>query len=222
MKHLRRLLASVVLVGVFVYFVVPAMFLPSGVWRRREVRGNPLQSPIEVISIRGTTVVTANQEFQLAGVIFPTDPVESVRSHHLLRVATKQGIEVVRQVEKSGAFILRCEPRILHWCGNDPVRAHYEQLNLNELLIAFGYATFDRAATGLTNGEVLRLRSAELIAKNNKRGVWTDAPITNERSFSPELGLNISYALRLLGEIDFTAREVSADAPLLNPPRAGP
>ena len=209
MKHVRRFVTALVIVGVIFYFVVPAMLLPKGVWRRRVVRDHPLKAPTAITAVRGDTLVSAHQEFRLAGVTLPADPGLSARASDFLRVSTAQGVEIVRPMQPEGRFILRCEPRIWHWCGNDAVEAHYEQFNLNELLIAFGYATYDSSFIGLTDDERLRLKGAEAIARQRHRGMWSRTPGASDRSFRPDLGLNISDAFDLRTMIEFTALELA-------------
>jgi hypothetical protein len=130
---------------------------------KKEERKNPLTAPITINRIEGTQIHTSQGSFKLAGVKFPTDSVSLEKANQFLKIATAQGIEVIRQVNNETA-ILRCEPRIYHWCGNDPVSAHYEQHNLNELLIALGYATFDTEADGLTEKEKQRFNAATQVA----------------------------------------------------------
>jgi len=209
MNRIGRIIIAVILVGTISYFILPAFLLPSGVWRRRVVRENPLKAPTQITSVRGDTLIADRQEFRLAGVTLPTDANLAARAANFLRVVTAQGVEVLRPLQPAGTFILRCEPRIWHWCGNDSVKAHYEQFNLNELLVAFGYATVDHGATGLTETEHHRLEAAEALAKQRHRGMWSERPGSTERSFRPELGLNISDALHLQTMIEFTAEEIS-------------
>ncbi len=135
---------------------------------KKEERKNPLSAPIAVDRIEGTHIHTPQGSFKLAGVKFPTESTELETAKQFLNVATAQGIEVIRQVNNETA-ILRCEPRIYHWCGNDPVSAHYEQHNLNELLIALGYATFDMEADSLTGKEKQRFIAATQVATQ-----WND------------------------------------------------
>lgn len=208
MKQVRRVLIAAILVGGGVYFVLPAI-LPNGVWRRRVVRENPLKNPIRITSIRGDTLLSDRQEFRLAGVMLPTETIFAARATDFLNLATAQGVEVIRRVQPEGTFILRCEPRIWHWCGNDPVKEHYEQFNLNELLVAFGYAIVDPAANDLSENERNRLKAAEVLAKEQHRGMWVERPGTNERSFRPEFGLNISDASNLRNTIDYKAEEIA-------------
>jgi endonuclease YncB( thermonuclease family) len=209
MKRIRSALIGFLVLGAVVYFMVPALLLPSGVWRRRVVRESPLKAPTAITSVRGDTLISANQEFRIAGVTLPSDGELSTRATDFLRVVTSQGVEVIRPVQPEGTFVLRCEPRIWHWCGNDSVKAHYEQFNLNELVVAFGYATFNPAARGLTDNEGLRLRGAEVLAKERHRGLWTQQPGATERTFRPNLGLNISDALGLETFIEFAAAEIA-------------
>jgi hypothetical protein len=137
-------------------------------------------------------------------VKLPAEPTFSARTPDFLRVAGAQGIEVVRQVEPDGSFIVRCEPRIWHWCGNDPVKAHFEQFVLNELVIAFGYATYDETSGGLTDHERLRLQIAENIARERQYGLWERRPYSADHSFEPALGLKISktHGLALMIQVE--------------------
>lgn len=211
MKRIRLLLVAIVLVGLIGYFVLPAFLFPSGTWYRRVVRKNPLKDPVAINAVRSGTLVSGQQEFSLAGVRIPTDGTVSSRADEFLRVVTAQGIEVVRVLEPSNTFILRCEPRIWHWCGNDPIKAYYEQFNLNELLLAFGYATFDSEAIGLTDKERLRLMAAENVGKERTSGVWNSASAAKDRRFRAGSGLSISEAMGLKESIELSFRELQKD-----------
>ena len=180
-------------------------------WHRRVVRDNPLKTPVTITTVRGGTLVSEQQEFSLAGVKISADSIVSARADEFLRVVTAQGIEFVRAVEASKTFILCCEPRIWHWCGNDPIRAHYEQFNLNELLLAFGYATFDSEAIGLTDDERLRLMAAETVAKEGRSELWSSTSEAKDNRFRVGLGLNISDAISLKDGIELSLRELRKD-----------
>lgn len=149
---------------------------------KKEERKNPLTAPITINHIEGTQIHTPQGSFKLAGVKFPSDSTGLKTANQFLKIATAQGIEVIRQVNNETA-ILRCEPRIYHWCGNDPVSAHYEQHNLNELLIILGYAAFDTEADGLTEQEKQRFTAATQVAAD-----WSDRP---REDLSPH-GLSIN------------------------------
>jgi hypothetical protein len=188
------LTATVVLmIAAVVYFAVPAFLLPSGVWRRRVLREEPLKAPIGIRVVEGDTLVLLTGRYRLAGVTLPTDPAMANRAVDLLRVCTAQGVEVIRRVGPDNTFILRSEPRIWHGCGRDPVQAHYQRVNLNELLLLFGYATFDPNATGLTERQRQRFGAAEAFARALSRGMWTREPRYADRSFD-DSGLSISAA----------------------------
>jgi endonuclease YncB( thermonuclease family) len=209
MKRIVKVSIVTVFVSLIGYFFLLVFLPPSGVWFRKVVRDHPLKTPTAITSVRGDTLISARQEFRLAGVTLPADPKFASGAADFLRVASAQGVEVIRLVQPSGRFLLRCEPRVWHWCGNDPVKDHYEQFNLSELLVAFGYATVDDTATGLTDHERLRLQAAQKLAKERPRGMWTERPNSRDRSFRPELGLNISDAHGLQAAIDYVAGEMA-------------
>jgi len=148
---------------------------PSGVLIRQTIREKPLAAPIAVHRIEGNRLITTSGSWKLAGVTLPTDPARLAMAHAFLEIASAQGIEVIRQVSPTSS-ILRCEPRINHWCGNDPVAAHFEQHNLNELILAMGYATYNPNDEGLTDLENRRLATAYAIAQKRKEAFAENAP----------------------------------------------
>jgi hypothetical protein len=60
-----------------------------------------------------------------------------------------QGIEIdwLGRRDADGVYpaAIRCEYRIHHWCGNDPVAASFHQTSLNRTLILAGYGTLHRS-----------------------------------------------------------------------------
>jgi hypothetical protein len=208
MKRFWLRLSGFLALGILVYFLLPS---PLPFWPRRIVRNDPLKAPITITAIRGVTLVSASGEFTLAGVTIPNDSIISVRAADFLRCVTQQGVEVIRTVQPAGSVLLRCEPRIWHWCGNDSVAAHYQQFNLSELLLAFGYAVFDdEAAVGLTESERLRLRTAEYVAQQGNNGMWSPTFGVPDHSFRPELGLNISKTIGLPLMLEFPPGHLEA------------
>ena len=180
------------------YLVLPKFLFPSGVWQRSEDRQNPLQHPIQVVKVGLDEIELSNGlRCKFTGVIFPRDSMLIEKALEFLQVITLQGVEIIRRVNDSDKYILRCEPRIWHWCGNDPVSAHFEQYNLNELVIMSGYAQIDSSAQGLTDEEINRLRKCESFAKDNKWGIWKESKSGHDFGFNIKWGLNISDAIRL-------------------------
>jgi len=209
MKRIKqRLVLALVLlgaIGLFGYFILPKFLFPSGVWHRREIRDNPLKSPLTVASVENGVLHANQHEFKLAGLDIPKDPVIARQANELLKVATAQGVEVIREIAPGGPYILRCEPRIWHWCGDDPVAAHFEQFNLNDLLIAYGFATVDLTGGSLSDPERKRLEGAQGYAKEMHQGVWGNLEEEEHYPFRGEYGLNIDYALDLNGMIEMYA-----------------
>lgn len=171
---------------------------PSGLFRKT-LRETPLAAPIAIHRIEGDCLITASGSFTLAGVTLPTDPAHLARTQAFLQIATAQGIEVIRQVSPT-ASILRCEPRINHWCGNDPVAAHFEQHNLNELILAMGYATFNANDEVLTDSERERLSAAGFVAKKKKWGLWANDP-SEDTQLSFENGLDQTHPMQIEEEL---------------------
>ena len=139
----------------------------------RVVRDDPLKNPITVREATPTALTLQDgRVIKLAGIVPANQPnlewYIAHRAGELVQNATLQGVEMVREIEP-GSFLVRCEPRIWHWCGNDSVRAHYEQFFLQELLLASGYCPFS-PSSGLTTEEASRLRAAEAVAKDLGRG----------------------------------------------------
>ncbi|MEN3943300.1 hypothetical protein WJU23_18515 [Prosthecobacter sp. SYSU 5D2] len=186
-------LIALLIFGVLLYGFLIEMS-PSGVLIRKVVRENPLTAPDPVFDITRDEILTAKGSFRLAGICIPKNTSDLAAALTFLRLCTAQGIEVIRQVNPSSQM-LRCEPRILHWCGNDPVEAHYEQHNLNELIVAMGYASFEDSS-GLTDVERARLKAASLIAQQGKKGIWSDEPLDKERRLS-KFGIRIDDVLTL-------------------------
>nr|ACO70935.1 hypothetical protein [uncultured Verrucomicrobiota bacterium] len=180
--------------------VLPKLMFPSGLWFRKVVRDHPLVAPILITSIQGDTLVAGQRQFRLAGVKLPTDPVIAALAQKVLQIATAQGVEVIRVVEAPDACILRCEPRIWHWCGNDPVAAHFQQFNLNELMVAGGGATYDASCPKLTDEERLRLQAAEKFRR--------EAGAHDQNWLVRGSSLNVSATMILDGCISVIAYEL--------------
>lgn len=142
-------------------WVLLAFLSPSGVWIRRVVREHPLPHPIMVTAIDGLTLTAGDQRYTIAGVRVPSDVERLARLAEFIQVATAQGIEIESATDLPNGHSIRCEPRVWHWCGNDPVAAHFEQQNLNELLIALGYAEIAPEIHTLATSAALRLRAAD-------------------------------------------------------------
>ena len=186
--------ACVVLWG---YYILPQFVTPSGVWTRRIVREHPLTSPIPVSAVDGTSLMTPQRKLVLAGISIPDDAISQTNADVFLKSTTTKGVEVIREVENSSKQILRCEVRLYHWCGNDSVAAHFEQHNLNEIMIGLGYAKFDHETKGLRTEEWNRFAAAEKVAKKLALGVWGDAPAEpNDRMAGS--GLSVTFPLRSL------------------------
>ncbi len=214
MSRSKKVLAAVVgvlTVSVLFCFVFPKLYFPSGVWRRRVVRDDPLPAAISVAKVSiDALVLSDGRRCRLAGVSFPRDQEVREEAVGFLQVVTQQGVEIARRVNDEDAYILRCEPRIWHWCGNDPVRAHFEQHNLNELVVASGYARFDASTEGLGELEARRLRACEACAQVPR---WVGGRWKRDHRvrFSTEFGLNYSdvYNLKEMVEtyVDVEARD---------------
>lgn len=194
-------LITLLVVGALLYGLLN-ITSPGDISSRHVERDNPLAAPVPVLGIHGGQIVTATDSFQLAGVRLPEDSTELSSALEFLRVCTAQGIEMIRQVGPSSQMI-RGEPRIYHWCGVDSVAAHYEQHNLNELIVALGYAFFEDS-TELTEVERARLKAATRIAKRGKKGIWSDETSDENQRFSKH-GINISEVMG----IDVTIRHLS-------------
>lgn len=176
----------VLLVFLAVGYGLLLVISPSGVLFRKTLRETPLAAPITVHRIEGDRLITTSGSFKLAGVTLPTDPAHLARTHAFLQIATAQGIEVIRQVTPTSS-ILRCEPRINHWCGNDPVAAHFEQHNLNELILAMGYAIHNPKEDSLTGLEHRRLAAACTIAQSLKLTSTDEGPPGYDRQLDHEV-----------------------------------
>lgn len=135
---------------------------------RSTERLTPLNAPMPILDVQGEMLITDQGTYQLAGVEIPTDSESRALATAFLRMATAQGVEIIRSLTPT-IKILRCEPRIYHWCGVDPVEAHFEQFNLNELIVALGYASVTREPPdGLTETEWRRLQGAAKLAHRRK------------------------------------------------------
>jgi hypothetical protein len=151
------------------------MFLtPSGRWIRRTVREDPLPDPMRVLHVDGTYLMLEDgRKVSLAGVALVDDPAARKAAAELMTVACEQGINILSDVG-GGACIVRCEPRFYHWCGNDPIAAHFRQVNLNHVLIASGLAVFDESKAGsLSPADAQRLRDVEEYARHARFGRWS-------------------------------------------------
>ena len=89
---------------------------------RREVRPEPLDNPIAVAEVAadGSLRLADDTRCRLAGVEWPAGPIDPV-AHDFLRMAVRQGVEIVRKVD-GDRYILLCEPRVFHSCGNNSSR----------------------------------------------------------------------------------------------------
>lgn len=159
---------------------------PSGVLFRKIHRETPLANPIAVQRIEGDRLITGSGSFTLAGVTLPVDPTQLARTHAFLKIATAQGIEIIRQPSPTTA-LLRGEPRINHWCGNDPVAAHFEQHNINELILAMGYATHNPWDASLTGLEHRRLAAASTLSPNPERSFVDEGIPGHDRQLSQDM-----------------------------------
>ena len=147
-----------------------AMFSPSGVWVRREVREHPLAHPLKADAVDGLSISAAGQTYRVAGVRLPTEPDKLAALTEFVRVAVAQGIEIDESASLPSGASIRCEPRIWHWCGNDPVAAHFQQMNLNEIILALGYAALAPEVSEMSSPAALRLRAAARWAEEGHTG----------------------------------------------------
>lgn len=191
-------------------YLLNATALPPGVWYRKVVRNNPLKSPVAVQSIDGATLVTAQGRYALAGVSLPTDARMRSRALEFLQTAAAQGIEITRSDPATRRSLVRCEPRIHHWCGNDAVAAHYQQFNLNELIIATGFAHFDAGDEWISAEERLRLAGAQAAAEQMENGIWSRNQRNDGPDFSRKHGISISDTSLLSMMIDHCADELES------------
>ena len=174
------------------------LFVPSGVWVRRVVREHPLAKPIAVTGIEGLTLIAGAGRYTLAGVVSPTDAEGLARLDQFLHLATAQGIEIESDAALPHGQSVRCEPRVWHWCGNDPVAAHFEQFNLNELLIALGYARIAPEVQKLTTPAAVRLRAAERYA--NEAGQGSDSRTSVRHGIDISVIAGVHSAIRMYAD----------------------
>jgi len=182
----------------FIAYVVLLLFLsPSGEWQSCVVREHPLAAPIAVSAVQGKTLVTVQGEISLVGVEIPGDAESRANADSFLKAVTAKGIEVIRTIPGTNTAFVRGEVRLYHSCGNDPVAAHFEQHNLNEIMVGLGYARFDRSEKDLTEEERLRLAAAETVAKKTGSSVWGGTvPESNETL--ARFGFRLTSGLRLM------------------------
>jgi hypothetical protein len=199
MKRTACVVAVVFWVLLFLWYVLPLFLTPSGVWRRKIVREDPLRSPIRVVDVDGTGLLLEDgRRVTLAGISIVDDPRGEQAALELMRAACEQGINIVHTFEGE-ACIVRCEPRIYHWCGNDPVAAHFEQMNLNDMLLALGLAVLDpRTAESLPPDEVERLQEYESCARSSRLGTWSGDGTYWNCGAAAGSGISISCAYRVI------------------------
>jgi len=188
-----------------VYFLLPKVIFPSGVWVRRVVHDHPLAHPERVTGIRDGAFLMHDGDYRLAGLTLCEDPLLAAQAENFLRTLTAQGVEIIRPVSPPHSVLLMCDARISHHCGNDPVRAHYTKFNLNELLLAAGMAKFDRDAPGLTENEKKRLAAAEMVAQREKTGIWRVPGEADHHLMRviDESGIDISEAYTMMAGIEW-------------------
>lgn len=193
MKTISKILLVCGIVGLlFVGFAL------SGGWPLRwELREHPLVRPLKVTKIDGLTLWAGGQPLVVGGVSPPSNPEQAATLARFLALAAAQGVEVDERAQLPSGHALRCELRVFHWCGNDPVAAHFEQLSLNELLVAFGLVELAPEVRSFTSPAALRLRAAAQSASASRRG---EHPPT----FS-ETGIGI-FEAQQLKDVDLFAR----------------
>ena len=189
---------AVLICAPFIWYVL-SLFMTDA-WRPRIVRKDPLPSPIRVVDVDRTGLLLEDgRRVTLAGISVVDDPRGEQAALELMRVACEQGINIVHTVEGE-ACIVRCEPRIYHWCGNDPVAAHFEQMNLNDMLLARGLAVLDpRTAESLPPDEVQRLQESETCARSSRLGKWSGDGAYWNCGAEPGSGISISCAYGVKG-----------------------
>jgi hypothetical protein len=176
---------------------------PSGVLVRRVVRDNPLANPLTVTAIDGLTLIAGGQRYLIGGVRAPAAPADLVRLSQFVQVVTAQGIEIESSTAFPNGYSIRCEPRIWHWCGNDPVAAHFEQQNLNELLVALGFAVITPDIRKLTTPQALHLRAAERYAQR-----FGPKPNSSNEVSSLNHGINISAIVNVRPFVEMAAYQI--------------
>ncbi len=203
MKPVLKVLAVLAVLWV-ANWIFLTFLSPSGVWIRRVVREHPLPHPIMVTDIDGLTLTAGDQRYTIAGVRAPSDTDRLARLAEFIQVATAQGIEIESATALPNGHSIRCEPRVWHWCGNDPVAAHFEQQNLNELLIALGYAEIAPEIQTLATPAALRLRAADRYAHDFSR----DSAGSGSRT-SLKHGIDISAIMTVRRAISSYAYDIA-------------
>jgi hypothetical protein len=160
-----------------------------------------------VTAVDGLTLMAGGQPYVIAGVLPPSTKEKQDRLTQFLRVATAQGIEIEAATSLPNGHSIRCEPRIWHWCGNDPVAAHFEQYNLNELIIALRYAEIAPEIRVLDTPAALRLRAAERYAHQFVRD-----PEPSISDLSLEHGIDVSAIMSLHPGLQLMAHQISKEA----------
>lgn len=130
--------------------------------RRYDVRDRPLAHPIVVSSVGdGVLHLADGRALRPAGIAFPSDPAARETAMTLLRIATKQGVEVRSDLGDGSAF-LTCEPRFYNWCGTGRIKGWYIPCGLSELLVTTGHGTIDAHAS-IAPVDLARLHAAERL-----------------------------------------------------------
>lgn len=138
MRHIRTILFAAIALSVLVcqLWLTSAQRV-AGSWKRE----HPLHNPIGVVSVtNGRLLLNDGRTIAPAGVVRIAD-IEPAVFDAVLRVAARQGVEIVTDLGDGCAFLL-VEPKYFNWCGNSNERwpGSYLRAPLSELLIWAGVA----------------------------------------------------------------------------------
>ena len=132
--------------------------------RRYDVRDRPLAHPIAISSVSdGVLHLADGRALHPAGITFPTEPAAREAAMSVLRLSTRQGVEVRSDLGDGSAF-LTCEPRFYNWCGTGQIKGWYIPCGLSELLVTTGYAMVNPKA-GIAPNDLARLHAAEQLRR---------------------------------------------------------
>jgi hypothetical protein len=155
---------SVCLIGLVLFPVLGEVGLfNTETWTRE----SPLTSPTAVSSVQdGQLTLADGRTFRPAGMRRP-DGISTADYDHALRIATAQGVNVVRDLGDGRAFML-AEPKMYNWCGTRGYGGNpyghwaggYFRCPLSEFLIQSGWARAQADEPGLTDRERWRIDGA--------------------------------------------------------------
>jgi hypothetical protein len=162
------------------------------------VRKHPLQNPIEVKSIgNGRLTLSDGRVLAPAGIVRSAE-VTPDRFDAVLRVATRQGVEVLTDFGDGRAFLM-AEPKYFNWCGNSNRRwpGSYLRAPLSEMMIWAGVAEPRLDEPGLTTVQKWRLEGATQLRTGSEMLMFDETQSSFQYSAEAESFVDYEEYLKM-------------------------